>query len=143
MKENISASSATFPCITPSMDPTRMAFPMCSTLMVENHHGHLHILSNLLLYFGLSSRKGGWSFLVLLENGRKALARHFSSKLYLFLSLGVVLVSKLLIKCWIICHLKTRRKLDQVNFRIELTGTSPVMMGTYCSSSSVVVLNKN
>ena len=56
-----------------------MASPMFSTLMVESHHGHLHILSNLLLYFGLGSRKGGWIFLVLLENGRKALARHFSS----------------------------------------------------------------
>ena len=85
MKENISASSATFPCITPSMEPTRMASPMCSTLMVESHHGHLHILSNLLVYFGLGSgTKGGSIFLVLLENGRKALARHFSSKLYLF-----------------------------------------------------------
>ena len=35
--------------------------------------------------FGLGSRKGGRIFLVLLENGRKALARHFSSNLYLFL----------------------------------------------------------
>ena len=37
------------------------------------------------VFFGLGSRKGGWIFLVLLENGRKALARHFSSNLYLFL----------------------------------------------------------